>query len=444
MIEHPLPTDATAKRLYALAVDCAFPGCFEPLYREDEASGTWVLNSRIAHICARSEGGPRWNKKQSADDNRSDSNLLLMCIKHAAAIDEPSGQSAYTADVLRQWKAAQIDAHRKRRQGWPLTDAMARAVVSASFSNVGIAISNSTLDLGGDGGRAPGAGGGGGGAIGPGARGGNGGRGGTFLDLVEGQPGHVDLAHILSDAAIDPPPGSGGAGAGAIGPNSIGGDGGNGGNSFRGSFAVEPGDEVQIEVGKGGRGAHLPGQHAESGGGTSLTIRSSDGTIREVLSADGGDGALSGRLPDDWLTISPSDVDGGFHVSTLLTANAFELRDGLLFALGAGWTALNVPILPVETVWPVACIATWKNLIGGHCRGLQLCLVNPEGAEVSRLALHLPSPDGTENSQTWIQQLGAPLDREGRYRIQLKSGQYLFQEIEIKVSSASRSYGMST
>ncbi|MGN6094551.1 MAG: hypothetical protein ACTHOL_19550, partial [Luteibacter jiangsuensis] len=393
MIEHPWPTDATAKRLYALVVSCAFPECSEPLYREDETSGSWVLNSRIAHICARSEGGPRWDETQTADENRSDSNLILMCIRHAAAIDEPSGQGAYTPDLLRQWKAAQIEAHRRRRQGWPLTGAMARAALAASFQDVGIAINHSTLNLGGEGGRAPGAGGGGGGAVGPGSRGGNGGNGGTVTDLIGDPLGSTNLVRFLSDAlAMSSPPGSGGAGAGAVGPGSIGGDGGSGGDGFRGSFAVEPGDQIQFEIGKAGQAARLPGQHGEGGGDTSLTIRSSDGTIKETFRAKGGAGALSGRLPDDWLPISQADVDGGFHVSALITANAFELREGLLFALGAGWTVFPVATLPTETVWPVACVATWNSLPGSHCRGLQLCVVNPDGQEVSRLVLQLPAP----------------------------------------------------
>ncbi len=45
-------------------------GCPQPLYRVSE-SGERVLNSRVAHIHARSEGGPRWNPTMTAEENRA-------------------------------------------------------------------------------------------------------------------------------------------------------------------------------------------------------------------------------------------------------------------------------------------------------------------------------------------------------------------------------------
>jgi hypothetical protein len=57
-IEHPPPTPATVKYLYAHASRCAYQGCSRPLYRVDEQTGARTLNSRICHINARREGGP--------------------------------------------------------------------------------------------------------------------------------------------------------------------------------------------------------------------------------------------------------------------------------------------------------------------------------------------------------------------------------------------------
>jgi hypothetical protein len=45
-------------------------------------------HSRVAHICARSEGGPRWAPQMSEEANRSGGNLILMCLEHATEIDE--------------------------------------------------------------------------------------------------------------------------------------------------------------------------------------------------------------------------------------------------------------------------------------------------------------------------------------------------------------------
>lgn len=57
--EHRLPSETTIKRLYATAFGCCKPGCGEELFRFNEATGEYLLNSRVAHIQARREGGPR-------------------------------------------------------------------------------------------------------------------------------------------------------------------------------------------------------------------------------------------------------------------------------------------------------------------------------------------------------------------------------------------------
>jgi hypothetical protein len=103
-IEHPLPTEATVKLLYAHAFGCAFEGCPRPLYRLDNETGVRTLNSRVCHINARREGGPRSDPNHSPDENRSDQNLILMCVEHAAVIDMPETISTYPVVRLRDWK----------------------------------------------------------------------------------------------------------------------------------------------------------------------------------------------------------------------------------------------------------------------------------------------------------------------------------------------------
>ncbi len=220
MIEHPHPTPATAKSLYARALRCAHPDCTEPLYRQDERSGAWTLNSRICHIRARSENGPRWKPDQTSDENRAEANLLLMCARHASAIDDPANVSSYGEQTLFGWKNEQIETHKKAIGGWPLTDRMAEEALSISFPDFSVSFTDSVVSLGGEGGQAPGSGGGGGGAIGPGARAGKGGKGGNITDLDGGSP---DILEKLLGYVAGPEehvPGSGGAGAGAIGHSS--------------------------------------------------------------------------------------------------------------------------------------------------------------------------------------------------------------------------------
>ncbi|WP_329347156.1 FUSC family protein [Streptomyces sp. NBC_01261] len=119
------------KELYATALACGIPDCGEPLYRENPTTGQRLLNSRIAHIHARSEGGPRWDPEMSKQDNRSFGNLILLCERHASEID--ATPEDYPADLLRAWKKTQIET-RSRAVGLLLSDDEAAQVAAVSFS----------------------------------------------------------------------------------------------------------------------------------------------------------------------------------------------------------------------------------------------------------------------------------------------------------------------
>jgi hypothetical protein len=174
---HPLPTTTTIKELYGTASACAFPGCEQPLYRR--SAGVAVRNSEVCHIHARSEGGPRWDPGQSAEENRSARNLLVFCFAHHAEVDDPRRLVDFPPELLRSWKARQIGV--AAGHGYELTDEQASEVVAKSFTlHQAITLNADVIKLGGEGGR-DGSGGGGGAAIGAGARGGPG--GGTRFSL---------------------------------------------------------------------------------------------------------------------------------------------------------------------------------------------------------------------------------------------------------------------
>ena len=63
------------------------PGCGRPLFKMNDDTGEIIHNSHVSHICARSEGGPRWDPEMSEEENRSESNLIPMCLEHAYEID---------------------------------------------------------------------------------------------------------------------------------------------------------------------------------------------------------------------------------------------------------------------------------------------------------------------------------------------------------------------
>jgi hypothetical protein len=132
-IEHRSPSETTVKRLYASAFGCCKPGCGEELFRLNQATGVYLLNSRVAHIHACREGGARWDPQMSEEANRSYENLLLLCIAHAAEIDDTPEH--YPPEVLHSWKREELDNYLGHQRSWTLSDAQAAEVAAASFDS---------------------------------------------------------------------------------------------------------------------------------------------------------------------------------------------------------------------------------------------------------------------------------------------------------------------
>jgi len=443
-IEHPEPTTTTVKFLYAHAFRCAYEGCKRPLYKVDEQTGDRVLNSRVCHINARREGGPRWDPDQTTEENRSKQNLVLMCIEHAAAIDESATLSGYPAVLLREWKVKQLEEYDRLLQGWKINADMAQEALKPVSFNAELAIVDSIVSLGGQGGGAPSSGGGGGGAIGRGARAGRGGDGGGHrIDS-----GEYTLPWTEDDPS--PPtslhpgfvPGAGGGGAGAIGENAIAGDGGGGGERVSGLIDLVPLraaglHHIEFTVGEGGFGARLPGQHASSGDDTVLNFVTEDGTVLKSVRAKGGSGAKSpaSYLPLDTAELSREDINQGFRVSVLMTARAAEFCGGTLFVLGGGWANFLVPHLPIDVALLVVCGARWRTLGDTRLsRGLFRSLVDPYGDEASSQLMVVPAESLGPGNWTWVQPIGATIDAEGTWLLRVHSGGFLLAEIDFQIA----------
>ena len=87
----------TIKRLYGLSGNvCANPDCREPLVTENNQIG------EIAHICAASPDGPRYDPNMSDDERRCIDNLILLCEKCNKLVD--SNANDYSVLKLREWK----------------------------------------------------------------------------------------------------------------------------------------------------------------------------------------------------------------------------------------------------------------------------------------------------------------------------------------------------
>ena len=126
---YPLPTPSTVRQLYGSAFRCAHPECSRPLYKLSDDTGDRLLNSRVAHIHARRKGGPRW-VAMPAEENRAFDNLVLLCIEHSYEIDE--APDLYPAEMLREWKTAQIAEYDRLQRNWPISDDEATEVLVAS------------------------------------------------------------------------------------------------------------------------------------------------------------------------------------------------------------------------------------------------------------------------------------------------------------------------
>jgi hypothetical protein len=440
-IEHPTPTVATVKFLYAHAFGCAFEGCRRPLYRIDDETGIRTLNSHVCHIHARREGGPRWDSNQSAKDNRAAVNLVLMCVEHAATIDDPEMLFAYPAERLRQLKQKQLDDSDGIRQGWSLDKEMARQAIAASVPPADVLISHSNIRLGGEGGKASGAGGGGGGVIGRNARGGRGGNGGEHriddgdftLPWPEDAQKHLKSSELAA-LGVDFTPGAGGAGAGVIGDAVIGGDGGGGGDSVSALIDISQlrhagFHHIECIVGKGG-------ENGGDGGDSIMNFLTEDGKVLKTIRVNGGQGGGK-RGPEGSAEIGASDIASKFRISTLLVANYFEIRDGCFFMLGADWENYIVPHLPFDVVWPVAYSFRWEAFQWNEPRAVFLSLLRPDGSEAVSQPLIIPLEIG--NAGTWRggHPLSTKLDSEGIWSLRLHSGGLMLAQIPVAVQKRS-------
>lgn len=306
-VTHPEPTDATVKELYATALRCAMPQCDEPLYRTATTGATRTLNSRVAHICARRENGPRWDGEMGPVKNRSRENLVLLCTDHSYEIDDPKLVSDYPAPLLHDWKQAQLDEYDRAVAvagdcaglGWQLTDAEAAEIIEVSNRYELNAIVN---QIGGSGGSF-GGGGGGGGVVGNGV-GGPGGGGGAVLQ-------DVDISRLLNRTS-----------------------------DVGGSPQVERSHHRQGTEGKG----YIAGFDGAYGGDATVAI---DGKV--VLSAQGGPGGLAGsgvRATSDRLA-----------ASTVLLANFIKIMPhGLATLVDAVWASVTVPDFPHSLAFPTLCV----------------------------------------------------------------------------------------
>lgn len=80
---------------------CSYPGCPTELTIE-KSDGTSTSTGVIAHICAVSPGGPRFDHSMSESDVNSEANLVLLCPEHHTLVD--TDVNGHPVVLLRRYK----------------------------------------------------------------------------------------------------------------------------------------------------------------------------------------------------------------------------------------------------------------------------------------------------------------------------------------------------
>lgn len=94
-------TRPTLKRLYGLSGNlCAAPDCERVLIARDGIS----IISKICHIEAASEEGPRYNELMTDKERANFNNLILLCDECHTIIDNKENENKYPVTILKEWK----------------------------------------------------------------------------------------------------------------------------------------------------------------------------------------------------------------------------------------------------------------------------------------------------------------------------------------------------
>ena len=97
---------APVKRLLGerAAYRCSNPDCGRITIGASKQDDSKVLKPGVAaHICAASEGGPRYDHTQSPEDRASASNGIWLCATCADTVDKNKGID-FSVELLRRWK----------------------------------------------------------------------------------------------------------------------------------------------------------------------------------------------------------------------------------------------------------------------------------------------------------------------------------------------------
>lgn len=280
----------------------------------------------------------------------------------------------------------------------------------------------SRVNLGGQGGLAPGAGGGGGGAIGEGARGGPGGAGGNIH--IEGGDGTA--------------PGAGGGGAGAIGPGAVGGEGGGGGEYVSEviDFASDPElHHIELRVGRGGDG---PGED------TIVNLCDESGRVLRSIVAKGGKMGAPAYVPPVSRPPSANEVSAGLRVTSIIVADVVHWRDGLWSILCGGIDWFSFGTSRFRGSFPLFIEMNTAGIEPGTLLEMKLIVKDPSGFQVTSKAIQVEATSGLVGRSRLSTDVEYNGSRAGVWRVQVFAGEAILGEYPFEVRLPETTEGLSS
>jgi hypothetical protein len=191
---------------------------------------------------------------------------------------------------------------------------------------------------------------------------------------------------------------------------------------------------IGVVVGEGGKPASLPGQHGRPGGDTIVKLLSEAGEVQREIRVKGGPGGRSAAsyLPEGVEELSAEDFNNGFRITTLMVADAAKLEGGTLSIERGGWTFLELAKIPSDFIFNVIITIRGEDLTSRN-KGLFLSIDDPNGLEVSCIAITLGADGPVGRGLHSVVQIGAQLDFGGTWNIRIRSGGRMLAVYPIEV-----------
>ncbi len=107
-----------------------------------------------------------------------------------------------------------------------------------------------------------------------------------------------------------------------------------------------------------------------------------DGRVLKSIVAKGGKGGSPSQHGPLGRDVTLQDVESGLHVSSLMLSECAQLKDGLLYLLGAGWEHFQFPSSPFEAQWPLVCIMDSGSVEAESVLAFEVTVRDPTGLQV--------------------------------------------------------------